>query len=486
MRVVAGVDSSTQSCTVALHDVDSGELLGVGWAAHAPTFPPISEQDPEMWWQALAEAFAGARAAAGVSPADILGISVAAQCHGLVALNDHGQIIRPAKLWNDTTSAGQTTRLVAALGPAAWADRVGSVPVPAFTITKLAWLSENEPEHFGQLAHILLPHDWLTYRLTGRYVTDRSEASGTGYYSAPRDSYDEELLRMIDPDRDWAAMVPAVHQPSEPAGQIMPDAAAFIGASPEAIVGCGSGDQHASAVGLGIVAGDIVFVFGTSGVVYGLSDVEVPDASGAVTSVAGAAGGFQPLVCTLNAAKVTDTVAALLGVNHDGLSELAIAAPRSADRLVFAAFLDGERTPDRPGARGTLAGISTSTTRESVALAAIEGVVFGLESGRRTLASLGVPMDGRVIATGGGAASAGYLRVLADTLGRDVSTIETPQPVARGAAIQAAALLREQAVTAVRDAWAPPSRVVATPLTPVQPEVFKRYATLARWEGLDS
>jgi len=486
MAVVAGVDSSTQSCTVALHDQDTGELLGVGSAPHAPTFPPVSEQEPESWWQALVAATAAAREAAHVAPADIVGVSVAAQCHGLVALDAEGEVIRPVKLWNDTTSSAQSQRLIAALGAQAWADRVGSVPPPAFTVSKLAWLKEDEPESYARLASVLLPHDWLTYRLTGRRVTDRSDASGTGYYSASRGAYDLGILELIDPERDWRPLLPEVLGPSQPAGTIRPAAAAELGVAPGALVGPGAGDQHAGAAGLGVVPGDVVFVFGTSGVVYGLSDHEVHDGGAAVTSVADVTGGYQPLVCTLNAAKVTDGFARLLGVDHDGFSDLVLAAGRRPDRPVLAAYLDGERTPDRPGARGILAGLSTATSREEIALAAVEGVVFGLEAGRRILAGLGVPLGGRIIATGGGSGSAGYLRVLADTVGSEVLLVAAPQPVARGAAIQAVACLSEAPVARVRDEWAPPTRSAASPTTPLDPTVFDRYTTLAQWEGLDS
>jgi Sugar (pentulose and hexulose) kinases len=348
MPVVAGVDSSTQSTTVTLHDSVSGVRLAVASAPHAMTTPPVSEQNPHDWWGALTGALGKAKDAAGVGSADIIGISVAAQCHGLVPLDAASSVIRPAKLWNDTTSADQSEWLRNALSIRDWVDRVGSLPPPAFTIAKLAWLRENEPEHFDRLVRIALPHDWLTLQLSGEFVTDRSDASGTGYYSASRGEYDTEILGLIDGSKDWLSMLPAVHAPGQPAGQIRRAIADEIGISPRAIVGAGSGDQHAGALGLGIKTGDTVFSLGTSGVVYGLSDVEVHDQSGDVNSVADAAGGYQPLVCTLNAAKVTDTFARILGVDHDGLAQLALAAPLDADRAVLSAFLDGERTPDGP------------------------------------------------------------------------------------------------------------------------------------------
>ncbi|PZG40895.1 hypothetical protein C1I98_22430 [Spongiactinospora gelatinilytica] len=191
MPLVAGIDSSTQSCAVELRDADSGALLGSGRAPHPVTHPPVSEQDPVAWWAALRIALAGACAAAGVRPAEIGALSVGAQCHGLVALDAAGAVIRPAKLWNDTTSARQA----AALRPRVnWPDAIGLTPMAALTITKLAWLAEHEPENLTRIATVLLPHDWLTYRLTGERVTDRSDASGTGYYAAFEGRWRTDLL----------------------------------------------------------------------------------------------------------------------------------------------------------------------------------------------------------------------------------------------------------------------------------------------------
>lgn len=486
MPVVAGVDSSTQSTTVSLHDADTGALLGTGRAPHPRTYPPISEQDPTAWWEALTTALRIAREHAGVQPADIAAISVAAQCHGLVPLGEDDQVLRPAKLWNDTTAASQSRTLRAELSADEWVHRVGSVPPPAFTISKLAWLRDEEPDTFARLRRIALPHEWLNLQLTGRLASDRSDASGTGYYSASRGRYDFEVLGLIDGSRPWESMLADVLGPGEPAGTVSTSIAEELGIAGGAVVGCGAGDQHASAVGLGVLPGDTVFVFGTSGVVYGRSTHEVYDQHGEVNSVADAMGAYLPLVCTLNAAKVTDTIAQLLGVDHATLTALALAAPRSAGRPVFAAYLDGERSPDRPGAQGILAGLTTATTRESLALAAFEGVVFGLERGRRQLERVGVATGGDIIATGGGAASTAYLQTLADTTGQDVVTIDESQPVAKGMAIQAAALITGASLEAVRDSWAPARSVATHPSTPVQRDILDRYLTLSSWEGLDA
>lgn len=484
--IVAGVDSSTQSTTVILKDASDGKTLGIGKSSHPATFPPLSEQDPRDWWTALTKAFSQARQGAGIKAKDIKAISIAAQCHGLVVVDAMDNVIRPAKLWNDTTSAPQMRVLADALGTKEWVHRTGSLPTAAFTVSKLKWLAENEPESMRIMEKIFLPHDWLTWRLTGHHVTDRSEASGTGYYSAKHGTYDLNILSMIDPSKRWDDHLPSVLGPSESAGTILPKVADILGVSRDAIVGVGSGDQHASAVGLGAKPGDLVFVFGTSGVVYGLTPEPVVDESGTIDCVADATGGYQPLVCTLNAAKVTDTMARILNVSHKELSDLALAAPLSPDRPVMAAFLDGERTPNLPEARGVLAGFGTDLSREALARAAFEGVILGLIRGQKALEAQSVDTSGRVLITGGGAVSGAYRQILADLTERKISTAYETEPVAAGAAIQAAAVLRGVAITEVRDQWTPLSFVVATPSVGTEAETIQqRYLAVANWRGAD-
>ena len=480
MGVVAGVDSSTQSCTVELRDSSDGRLLGGGRAPHVPTSPPISEQDPEQWWQAFALALGQALDDAGLAAGDIDAISVAAQCHGLVMLDAQDRVLRPAKLWNDTTSSPQASALVRDLGTAGWADAVGSVPTAAFTITKLAWVAEHEPWHLDRVATVLLPHDYLTYRLTGRAVTDRSEASGTGYYAAHRDAYvTEHLDRWVRAGLPWDRILPTVLGPSEAAGSAATPEARALGLRPDVVVGAGAGDQHAGALGIGLAPRQVLYSLGTSGVVMTTSPVPVHDASAWVDGVADAAGGWLPLVCTLNSAKVTDTVARLLGVDHDELTRLALAAPRRTDRLVLAAYLDGERSPDRPHARGVLAGLRSDTTREELALAGFEGVVLGLVRGHRAISAAGATADGPVVVTGGGARSAAYRQVLADALGQPVETRDVTEATARGAAVQAAAVLAGADVREVRDAWTPAVTSVVAPRDVIEDEVWRRYGELA-------
>jgi xylulokinase len=435
--LVAGVDSSTTATKVEVRDLDSGQVVGGGSSPHPPTRPPRSEQPPEAWWAAFEAAWHQA------GDPDVAAVSVAGQQHGMVALDDSRRVIRPAKLWNDTESAPEAASLIDRLpgGRGAWAEACGLVPVASFTITKLAWLRRHEPEAWERLAHVVLPHDWLTLELTGRPVTDRGDASGTGYWSAASGTYRQDLLALVDPERDWSSVVPTVLGPLEAAGE-------WNGA----LVGPGTGDNMAGALGVGLRAGDVVVSIGTSGTVYGVSDRPTADASGIVAGFADATGRHLPLVCTLNATKVTDAAGRLLGVDHEGLDRLALAGSPGAGGLTLLPYLDGERTPDRPNATGVLAGLRSDVGPEQLARAAVEGVVCGLLDGLDALAAF-APTGGQLIVVGGGARSHAYRQVLADLSGREVLVPHVGEQVATGACVQAAAVVTQIEPADVADAW---------------------------------
>jgi len=361
----------------------------------------------------------------------------------MVALDANRRVIRPAKLWNDTESAPEAASLLERLagGRRAWAEACGLVPVASFTITKLAWLRRHEPRAWERLAHVALPHDWLTLELTGRLVTDRGDASGTGYWSAASGAYRHDLLALVDAERDWAPVVPTVLGPLEAAGE-------WNGA----LVGPGTGDNMAGALGVGLRPRDVVVSIGTSGTVYGVSDEPTADASGIVAGFADATGRHLPLVCTLNATKVTDAAARLLGVDHEGLDRLALAGPPGAGGLTLLPYLDGERTPDRPNATGVVAGLRSDVGREQLARAAVEGVVCGLLDGLDALASF-APTDGQLIVVGGGSRSHAYRQVLADLSGREVLVPHVGEQVATGACVQAAAVAAHSEPADIADAW---------------------------------
>jgi xylulokinase len=464
---------------VELRDTQSGALLARGRRPHPPTFPPVSEQNPADWWAAFCGALHDALTAAGLPPSTVDAISVGAQCHGLVAMDAQGIVLRPVKLWNDTTSAPQAAAMVERKGTEWWVRTVGSAPTAAFTITKLAWLAEHEPHLLRRLGAVCVPHDWLTFKLSGRRVTDRSDASGTGFYSVDGQWLTDLLAEVVSPDLDWRKMIPYVLGPSEPAGTLQAVVADELGLRRDVLVGAGGGDQHLGAVGMGMAVGEVLYSLGTSGVVITTSDGPVVDLSGMVNSVSDATGRFLPLVCTLNCTKVTDTFTRLLGVDHEQLAALALSAPMDHTRPVLAAYFDGERSPNRPNARGMLANLTNETTREQLALAAFEGVLLGLLAGQEAIRAAGAPVDGRVIVAGGGAKSPAYRQILADLLGAPVQLLDVPEATARGACVQATAVLDGCDVRHVRDAWHPPVLSTTSPRQgPVQ-NVAGRYTTLA-------
>ena len=454
MALVLGVDSSTQSTKLEVRDATSGRLEASARAPHPAVSPPRSEQDPAAWWAALG------RAGVELGRPAVAALAIGGQQHGMVVLDVGGAVVRPAKLWNDTESAPDAAALVERLGAQAWSRAVGLVPVASYTVTKLAWLRRCEPEAWARLARVLLPHDWLNLRCTGLAATDRGDASGTGYWSPAAGEWRPDLLALIDDDRDWLGCLPQVLAPAEAVGHLVGEARDLFG---PAVVGPGTGDNMAAALGLGLATGDVAISVGTSGTVYGVSDTPVADPTGTVAGFADAAGRFLPLVCTLNAAKVLDTVAALLGVDHDGLDELALGAPAGARGLTLLPYLDGERTPNRPDATGTLAGLRTTHDRADLARAAVEGVIHGLLDGLDGLDARGVAADRRLVLTGGGSRSRAVQQVLADLTGRPVEVHTDTEMVARGAAVQAAAILAGGEPGEVAAAWRPRPDAVVEP-----------------------
>jgi xylulokinase len=455
--VVLGVDSSTQSCKVEVREVASGRLLARASAPHPPAFPPRSEQHPQAWVEAFVDAARGALARC-VGPVAVRSISVAAQCHGLVLLDEDGQPLRPAKLWNDTTGAPHLAGLTERIGAQAWLRRIGSTPTAAFTIAKLAWIAEHEPEVLDRTATMLLPHDYLTFWLTGAAVTDRSDASGTGYFDSVAGVWLPEYLELAAGARDWEALLPTVLEPCQQAGVVRPAALAELGLDDtEILVAPGGGDQHAAYLGLGLTDGDQYIGIGTSGVIATSSRTPVYDDSGMVDGVCDLTGGYLPLVSTLNAARVGDVAARLLGTDLAGLAELALAAGDSRGP-VLVPFLDGERKPNRPDARGALADVTSHTTREEVARAFVEGPLLSLMSGRDQLSRCGVGLDGTAVAVGGGARSPATLQLLADLLGDEVVVLDAEEATARGACVQAAAVAAGADVAGLIDvakSWRP-------------------------------
>ncbi len=418
MTLVAGIDSSTQSTKVVVCDASSGEVVRQGQAPH----PEGTEVHPSAWWEALQTACRD-----GLLDG-VAAVSVAGQQHGMVLLDAHQEVVRPALLWNDVRSASAAHDLVAELGgPEAWASAVGTVPVASFTVSKLRWTARAEPEAADRTRSVVLPHDWLTSRLLadGALVTDRGDASGTGYWSAAEDRYRHDLLTLAF---GRELRTPRVLGPSEAAGET----------TTGMVVAAGTGDNMGAALGLGAGPGDVVVSIGTSGTAFAVHDVPVADPSGAVAGFADATGRHLPLVATLNAARVLVAAARMLGTDLAGLDELALRAAPGAGGMVLLPYLDGERTPNRPDATGALSGLTRgSMTPENVARAAVEGMLCGLADAVDALRHNGIEPR-RLLLIGGGARSEAVRALAPALLGAPVVVPEPGEYVARGAARQAA------------------------------------------------
>ncbi|HTT00240.1 MAG TPA: xylulokinase [Streptosporangiaceae bacterium] len=460
-RLCAGVDSSTQSTKVLLCQAEDGAVVGRGSAPH----PAGTETDPAAWWDALKQAGDGLldRAAA---------VGVAGQQHGMIVLDSGGEVIRPALLWNDLRSAPAAAELVAEFGgPRWWASQVGSVPTASFTVTKLRWLAEHEPASAARATAVLLPHDWLTCRLRDGErapVTDRGDASGTGYFATAAGQWRPDLAQAAI---GHPVALPRVAGPGEVVGQTAWGAA----------VSAGTGDNMGAALGLGLGPGDVAVSIGTSGTAFAVSETPANDPSGAVAGFADATGRFLPLVCTINAGLVLSATAALLGTDLDGLSALALAAPPGAGGITLLPYLDGERTPDRPGATGVLRGLTTrNATSQNLARAAVEALLASLADAADRITGEG-QAPGRVLLIGGGARSAAVRELAPGIFFCPVQVPEPEEYVALGAARQAAWAL---AGTPEPPPW--PARPAAGYAGPPHPEIRERHAALrddtATWD----
>lgn len=457
--LVAGIDTSTQSCKVRVTDAATGALVRFGQAKH----PDGTTIDPKYWWQAFQEA---AAQAGGLD--DVAALAVGGQQHGMVILDRQGRVIRDAMLWNDTSSAPQADELITMLGAAPaqddepddiiergkqrWVKAVGSSPVASYTLTKLKWVADHEPHNAARIAAVCLPHDWLSWRIAGygpvdegqdahleALFTDRSDASGTLYFDAAHNTYREDLLDLALGRHD--IILPTVLAPHA-AAPVRADAA-YAGANVEGgcIIAPGGGDNAMASLGLGMSVGDVSISLGTSGVAAAISQHPTYDLTGSVSGFADCTGHYLPLACTINGSRILDAARAALNVDYDELAQLAFASKPGAEGITLVPYFDGERTPNRPNATATLSGLTLrNTTKANIARAFVEGLLCSQRDCLELIRSLGATID-RVLLIGGGAKSAAVRTLAPSILGLDVTLPATDEYVAIGAARQAAWVL---------------------------------------------
>ncbi len=423
-KLVAGVDSSTQSVKVVIRDANSGALIRQGRGTHTDG----TEINPRIWKEALDGAI---KDAGGLD--DVAAISIAGQQHGMVALDAQGDVIRDALLWNDTRSAQSAKDLNHELGgDTETARKVGSVLVASFTATKLRWMADNEPDNAKKVAAVALPHDWLSWQLQGgkdfkKLFTDASDASGTGYFDPSTSHYREDILKLAL-RHDGEYVLPKIIKPGE-----------FGGTTSAGIpIAGGAGDNAGAALGIQAEPGDVIVSLGTSGTAFAVSKTPTHDASGQVAGFADASGQFLPLVCTLNAARILDAATRILGVSHDEVGQLALTTEAGAHGLSLLPYFEGERTPNRPHAKGVFSGMNlANSNRADIARAMIEGMLCGLVDAVDALEKLGVGVQ-RILLIGGAAKNPAVAPIASALFGREVLIPPAGEYVADGAAKQAA------------------------------------------------
>jgi xylulokinase len=440
-----GIDCGTQG-TKALLVSDDGRTVGRGYAKHKLTERPngAREQDPAWWVEAMKlsvrSALEAARAAG--ESGEVHALAISGQQHGLVVLDAQLEVIRPAKLWNDTETAAANAEIIERLGGReAWFERFGIVPLTGYTVSKLVWLQKHEPENFARVRHVLLPHEYLNWWLTGEFRAEAGDASGTAFFDNRTRQWSREVLDAIDGGTGQLfSALPELSDVYTPVGKVRAEAASELGLTTNCLVAAGGGDNMMGAIGTGNVReGVVTLSLGTSSTVYSYAEQPAHDPTGNVAPFCSSSGGWLPLVCTMNATNVVTQTVGLVGKTVAEIDGALEATTAGADGLTFLPFLNGERTPDLPTAQGSLVGISAvNFTPQHLIRAAVEGVSFGILNGLDLVLAGRAPEVVQVI--GGGARSRGWRQLLADATGATVQVPAEEEAGCLGAIIQARVL----------------------------------------------
>ncbi|QXI18115.1 xylulokinase [Pseudomonas hamedanensis] len=441
-KLFLGIDCGTQGTKAIILDAVSGQVLGQGAAPHTMISGAYGrrEQDVQQWLDAFTIATRQALQSANVDGQSILGIGVSGQQHGLVLLDDQGQVLRPAKLWCDTETSAENDRLLQHLGGEKGSlERLGVAIAPGYTVSKLLWTKEQHPEVFARIARILLPHDYLNFWLTGRCCSEYGDASGTGYFNVRTRQWDLQLLRDIDASGRLQAALPELIDAHEAVGTLLPSIAEHLGINPDAVVASGGGDNMMGAIGTAnIRPGAITMSLGSSGTVYAYGDVPSVSPDASVATFCSSSGGWLPLICTMNLTNATGAIRELFNLDLPQFNQLVAQSPIGADGVSLLPFFNGERVPALPHATGSLHGLTLDNlTQANLCRAAVEGTTFGLRYGLDLLRQNGLQSQ-RICLIGGGSKSAVWRQIVADIMNTPVICTEQSEAAALGAAIQAA------------------------------------------------
>jgi len=438
--ITLGIDCGTQSLKTVALDGDSGKIVASASKAYGliEGLPAgHAEQNPAIWWDALCETVGKVLTDLGSRKSEVGGIGVSGQQHGFVPLDANFAVIRPAKLWCDTSTAPQCEEIRAALGGREKTIALaGNDILPGFTAPKILWLKQNEPANFQRLAHVALPHDFLNLKLTGTLRMEFGEASGTALMDVRSRTWCRKVCDAID--SRLTEMLPSLGSSLEPVGTLLPALAGDWGLSPQIVVSAGGGDNMMAAIGTANTSPGVVTAsLGTSGTIFACADKPVIDPQGEIAAFCDSADHWMPLLCTMNVTVATEAFRNLFGWDHSRMDAEISSVPPGADGLLFLPYLQGERTPNLPHGCGVLHGMTTSNiTPAHFARAAMEGVTLGMAYGLRRMESLGLkPSEIRL--TGGGSQSPVWCQILADVFGYPVVTMESAEGAALGAAIQA-------------------------------------------------
>jgi xylulokinase len=438
--LVIGIDSGTQSTKALVVDANTGKVLASAAEAYGliPNLPPgAKEQHPRIWREATASAIRRALRQAKATGSEVKAIGVSGQQHGFVPLDKSGEVIRPAKLWCDTSTAAECDEITEKLGGRKKTIRaLGNAMLPGFTASKILWLKKNEPKNYARLATILLPHDYLNFWLTGERVMEYGDASGTALLDVRRRKWSSAVLDAIDPD--LPGQLPPLIPSDKPAGRLQISTAKSMDLNPGVLVSAGGGDNMMGAIGTGNTRpGVITASFGTSGTIYACAEKPVVDPEGEIAAFCDSTNRWLPLLCTMNVTVATEMVRADFAWSHEKFAGEAGRIPAGSNGLLLLPYFEGERTPNVPDGTGVWFGVNQRTFEAGhFARASIEGVTLGMNYGLRRLAELGIKPT-QIRATGGGSNSKLWRQIMADIFNVEVVTLKVSEGAAYGAALQA-------------------------------------------------
>ena len=438
MKTVIGIDNGTQSTKVIFFDYENKLIAASASAPHdlISRKDGTCEQKAEWWIAALEKCFSS------IDPEirrTAIAVGVSGQQHGFVPLDGEGNVIYNVKLWCDTSTADECSEIEDNFGNGEdLLVRTGNRILPGYTASKILWLKKNHANLYKRMEHILLPHDYINYYLTGKYSMEYGDASGTGFLNIKKKEWDQDVIKALDSERDLLKCLPSLVEPFSPAGRVTKDASLKLGIPEGIIVSSGGGDNMMGALGTGATRnGVITMSLGTSGTIYGYSDKPVIDPKGNLAAFCSSSGGYLPLLCTMNCTVATEQLRSLFGYSVAEFDKIAAKAPAGSEGIVTLPFFNGERTPNLPNGRGCIVGMDMGNTKkENIFRSSLESAIFGMRLGLDSFKELGFEIK-EIRLIGGGSNSELWRQIASDILDLPVLVPKEKEAAALGAAIQA-------------------------------------------------